>query len=54
VLDIRTGSSSAAGRRGGARSDFLLERVARGLDPGERHLIADKFSELLASVQRTK
>jgi hypothetical protein len=24
----------------------LLERVARGLDPGERHLIADKFGEL--------
>lgn len=24
----------------------LLERVARGLDPGERHLIADKFREL--------
>jgi hypothetical protein len=25
---------------------ILLERVARGLDPGERHLIADKFREL--------
>jgi hypothetical protein len=25
---------------------ILLERVARGLDPGERHLIAEKFREL--------
>jgi hypothetical protein len=25
---------------------ILLERVAQGLDPGERHLIADKFREL--------
>ncbi|HEY7643528.1 MAG TPA: hypothetical protein VH858_00675 [Hyphomicrobiales bacterium] len=25
---------------------ILLERVARGLDPGERHLVADKFREL--------
>lgn len=27
---------------------ILLERVARGLDPGERHLIADKFRDLPA------
>lgn len=25
---------------------ILLERVARGLDPGERHLVADKFHQL--------
>lgn len=25
---------------------ILLERIARGLDPGERHLIADKFREV--------
>jgi hypothetical protein len=25
---------------------ILLERVARGLDPGERHLVADKFREV--------
>jgi hypothetical protein len=25
---------------------ILLERVAKGLDPGERHLVADKFCEL--------
>jgi hypothetical protein len=25
---------------------IFLERIARGLDPGERHLIADKFREL--------
>ena len=29
---------------------ILLERVARGLDPGERHLIADKFRELPSSA----
>jgi hypothetical protein len=25
---------------------IMMERVARGLDPGERHLVADKFREL--------
>lgn len=29
---------------------ILLERVARGLDPGERHLIADKFRALPGTV----
>jgi hypothetical protein len=34
------------GRQGRLLDLILLERVALGLDPGERHLIADKFREL--------
>ena len=33
---------------------ILLERVARGLDPGERHLIADKFRELPGKTAATR
>lgn len=29
---------------------ILLERIARGLDPGERHLVADKLKELPSHV----
>jgi hypothetical protein len=29
---------------------ILLERVAQGLDPGERHLIADKFSKFVGKA----
>ena len=43
--DIRT-EILIGGRQERLLDLMLLERVARGLDPGERHLIADKFSEL--------
>jgi hypothetical protein len=43
--DIRT-EILIGGRQERLLDLILLERVARGLDPGERHLIADKFREL--------
>jgi hypothetical protein len=46
--DIRT-EILIGGRQHRLLDLILLERVARGLDPGERHLIADKFRELPGS-----
>jgi hypothetical protein len=43
--DIRT-EILIGGRQERLLDLILFERVARGLDPGERHLLADKFSEL--------
>ena len=43
--DIRT-EVLIGGKRDRLLDLILLERVAQGLDPGERHLIADKFREL--------
>jgi hypothetical protein len=43
--DIRT-EILIGGRQERLLDLILLERVASGLDPGERHLVADKFSEL--------
>lgn len=43
--DVRT-EVLIGGRQERLLDLVLLERVARGLDPGERHLIADKFREL--------
>jgi hypothetical protein len=43
--DIRT-EILIGGRQERLLDLILFERVARGLDPGERHLIADKFREL--------
>jgi hypothetical protein len=43
--DIRT-EILVGGRQERLLDLILFERVARGLDPGERHLIADKFREL--------
>jgi hypothetical protein len=43
--DIRT-EILIGGRQERLLDLILMERVARGLDPGERHLIADKFREL--------
>lgn len=43
--DVRT-EVLIGGRQERLLDLILLERVARGLDPGERHLIADKFREL--------
>jgi len=43
--DIRT-EILIGGRQERLLDLILLERVALGLDPGERHLIADKFREL--------
>lgn len=43
--DIRT-EILIGGRQERLLDLILLERVAQGLDPGERHLIADKFREL--------
>ncbi len=43
--DIRT-EVLIGGRQERLLDLILLERVARGLDPGERHLVADKFHEL--------
>jgi hypothetical protein len=43
--DIRT-EILIGGRQNRLLDLILLERVALGLDPGERHLIADKFREL--------
>lgn len=43
--DIRT-EILIGGRQERLLDLILLERVARGLDPGDRHLIADKFREL--------
>jgi hypothetical protein len=45
VPDIRT-EVLIGGRQERLLDLVLLERVARGLDPGERHLIADKFRDL--------
>jgi hypothetical protein len=43
--DVRT-EVLVGGRQERLLDLILMERVARGLDPGERHLIADKFGEL--------
>jgi hypothetical protein len=43
--DIRT-EILIGGRQERLLDLILLERIARGLDPGERHLIADKFGQL--------
>ncbi len=43
--DVRT-EILIGGRQERLLDLILLERVARGLDPGERHLIADKFQDL--------
>lgn len=43
--DIRT-ETLIGGKQARLLDLILLERVARGLDPGERHLVADKFSAL--------
>lgn len=43
--DIRT-EVLVGGKKERLLDLILLERVALGLDPGERHLIADKFQEL--------
>jgi hypothetical protein len=43
--DIRT-EILVGGRQDRLLDLILLERVACGLDPGERHLVADKFREL--------
>ena len=43
--DVRT-EILIGGRQERLLDLILLERVARGLDPGERHLIADKFREV--------
>jgi len=43
--DIRT-EILIGGRQERLLDLILLERLARGLDPGERHLIADKFRDL--------
>jgi hypothetical protein len=43
--DVRT-EILIGGRQDRLLDLILLERVAHGLDPGERHLVADKFREL--------
>lgn len=43
--DVRT-EVLIGGRQERLLDLILFERIARGLDPGERHLIADKFREL--------
>jgi hypothetical protein len=45
LADVRT-EVLIRGRQERLLDLILLERVARGLDPGERHLIADKFRDL--------
>lgn len=49
LTDIRT-EVVIGGKQERLLDLILLERVARGLDPGERHLIADKFSALPAKA----
>jgi hypothetical protein len=43
--DVRT-EILIGGRQERLLDLILMERVARGLDPGERHLIADKFRDI--------
>jgi len=51
--DIRT-EILIGGRQSRLLDLILLERVAFGLDPGERHLIADKFRELPGADAATR
>jgi hypothetical protein len=50
--DVRT-EVLIGGRQERLLDLILLERVARGLDPGERHLIADKFRDLPGKIAST-
>ncbi len=47
--DVRT-EILVGGRQERLLDLILFERVARGLDPGDRHLVADKFRELPGST----